>query len=118
MVTPPIFVDLPDEEAYEQARERLICDYCNYKYSSRKLLHDPIEIYSSQRRVKRWVCICRTCVHAVESYERKMLRKKNKIATEDYLHCEDDEVVLEYEEGEEVESSSSTRTRQLEDHEF
>jgi hypothetical protein len=100
MVTPPIFVDLLDEEAYEQARERLICDYCNYKYSSRKPLHAPIEVYSSQRKVKRWVCICWTCVRAIESYERKMIRKKDKIETEDYLHCEDDEAILEHEEEE------------------
>ena len=117
MGTPPSFVDLSDEEAYEQARERLVCDYCGYKYSNRKSLNEPIEVYSSQRKVKRWVCICRTCVHRIESYERKMIRKKNKMETENCLYCYDDEDVLEYEEGEEDESSSA-RTRQLEDHEY
>ena len=119
MVTPPSFVDLSDEEAYEQARERLFCDYCDHKYSSRKSLNEPIEVYSSQRKVKRWVCICRTCVHRIESYERKMIRKKDRMETENCLYYYDHEdVFLEYEEGEEEESSSSTRTRQLEDHEF
>jgi hypothetical protein len=103
MVTPPSFVDLLDEEAYEQARERLVCDYCGHKYSSRKSLNEPIEVYSSQRKVKCWVCICRTCVHRIESYERKMIRKKNKMETENCLYYYDDEDILEYEEGEEEE---------------
>jgi hypothetical protein len=107
MVTPPIFVDLSDEEAYEQARERLICDYCNLKYSSRKPLNEPIEVYSSQRKVKRWVCVCRTCVRAIESYERKMIRKKSKIEAETYPCCEDDESILEYGEGDEGGRGSS-----------
>jgi hypothetical protein len=119
MVTPPSFVDLPDEEAYEQALERLVCDYCGHKYSSRKSLNEPIEVYSSQRKVRRWVRICQTCARKIESYERKMIGKKNKMETENCLYYDDDEdVFLEYEEGKEEESSSSTRTHQLEDHEF
>jgi hypothetical protein len=94
MVTPPSFVDLSDEEAYEQARERLVCDYCGHKYSSRKSLNEPIEVYSSQRKVKRWVCMCRTCVHRIESYERKMIRKKDKTETENCLYYYDDEDVF------------------------
>jgi hypothetical protein len=118
MGTPPSFADLSDEEAYEQARERLVCDYCGYKYSSHQSLNEPIEVYSSQRKVKRWVCICRTCARKIESYERKMIRKKKKMETENCLYYYDDEDILEYEEGEKEGSSSTTRTRQLEDHEF
>lgn len=117
MVTPPGFIDLSDEEAYEQARERLTCDYCNYKYSSHKSLNEPIEVYSSQRKVKRWVCVCRTCMRAIEAYERKMIRKRNNMESGGYLCYEDNEAVLKREEGEEKLSSSLT-TRRLEDHEF
>jgi hypothetical protein len=116
MVTPPSFVDLSDEEAYEQARVRLICDYCDYKYSSRKPLNEPIEVYSSQRKVKRWVCVCQTCVRTIKAYERKMIRKKIKKETENCPYYEVDEVVLEYEEGDE--KSSAAITRQPEDLEF
>jgi hypothetical protein len=96
MVTPLSFIDLQDEEAYELARERLICDYCSYKYSSRKSLNEPIEVYSSQRKVKRWICVCWTCVRAIGSYERKIIKKKNKMETENYLYCGDDEAILEH----------------------
>ena len=121
MVTPPGFIDLSDEEAYEEASERLTCDYCNYKYFSRKSLNKPIEVYSSQRKVKRWVCVCLTCMRAIESYERKMIRKRNNMDTGDYLCYEDNEAVLKREEGgkeERSSSSSSLTTRHLEDHEF
>jgi hypothetical protein len=92
MVTPPSFVDLSDEEAYEQACRRLICDYCGYEYSSRKPLNEPNEVYSSQRKVKRWVYVCRTCVGTIELYEIKITKKKNKAENDNYIYYEDDKL--------------------------
>ena len=67
----PSFIDLADEEAYEKALQRLICDYCGREYSTYASLHDPIEVYSSKRSVKRWIIVCRFCSVLIHLHERK-----------------------------------------------
>jgi hypothetical protein len=76
METPPSFIDLADEEAYKKARQRLMCDYCGRKYSRRKPLNEPIEVYSSNRSVKRWICVCKLCLYMIEDYERRRRRSR------------------------------------------
>src|SRR5215210_434184 len=98
MVTPQDFLDLADEEAYQQALERLVCDYCGgYKYSNRKPLNEPMEVYSSLRKVKRWICICRTCLRTIAAYERKKYGK-NKVHAQNYFYYEDVEDDSDHEE--------------------
>ena len=103
MVTPLNFLDLADEEAYQQARERLICHYCDYKYPNSRSLNEPIEVYSSNRSVKRWVVVCRRCARAIVAYNRKMNRQ-NKVQTRSHFYYEDEDSKWDYEEdgGEEV----------------
>src|ERR671919_438924 len=71
MVTPPRFVNSADAEAYRKACESLICDYCGYNYFSRRPLNEPVEVYSSQHKIKRWVVVCKLCAVMIYLYGRK-----------------------------------------------
>jgi hypothetical protein len=69
--TSPSFIDLADEEAYKKAHERLMCDYCGRKFSRLNRLNKPIQAYSSNRSVSRWIVVCRMCAVMIYLHERK-----------------------------------------------
>jgi hypothetical protein len=87
METPPSFIDLADEEAYNQARRRLTCDYCGKNYFCRNRLSKPFEVHSSSRSVKRWVIVCKICAVMIYLHEKKKGTKKTK--TGNYFFLED-----------------------------
>jgi hypothetical protein len=86
-IPPPKFANLADEEAYKQARSRLFCDYCGNIYSSHKRLNKPIEVYSSNRSVKRWVVVCRMCAVMIYLDERRKGTRRTQSAN--YIFLED-----------------------------
>ena len=98
MVTPPRFVNSADAEAYRKACESLICDYCGRQYSRRRPLNEPIEVYSSNRTVKRWIVICKLCAHMIKDYERK--RNRTRKQTESIFSSCDDPLYLRKQEEE------------------
>ena len=118
----PSFIDLADEEAYEKALQRLICDYCGREYSTYASLHDPLEVYSSKRSVKHWIIVCRFCSVLIHLHERKKgaKEKRNTNTMNDFfledptLYCGEGEEEDEEEFGLEEEDHLQPR----EDHEF
>ena len=122
MVAPPRFVNSADAEAYNKALQRLTCDYCGYNYFSRRRLNEPVEVYSSQRKIKRWVVVCKMCAVMIYLHERKEGPRRTETAK--YLFWDDptlyrgEEPTLlsEYENKEEEEEEDLPRS-QKEDHE-
>jgi hypothetical protein len=86
-IPPPRFTNLADEEGYKQACRRVLCDYCGSSYSSPKRLNKPIEVYSSNRSVKRWVVACRMC--AVMIYLDEHRKGTRRTQTANYIFLED-----------------------------
>lgn len=83
MVTPTSFIDLADAEAYKEALQRSTWDYCGYNYFSRRPLNEPVEVYSSQHKVKRWIVVCRGCLTNILQFEKRTRHN----ASLDYYCC-------------------------------